>query len=130
MCRIKAFWVPILHTSLMLNMSDMDAAKCELSYPSLLPPSTNASQSCVHIVGHLMHLIHFTNKAAMMLPDYRFSLEECVYKAYLQTISTDHACTRVLQQSARAQWTEWEYTFPEVTKWCQLQKAIGPWERT
>lgn len=130
MCRIKAFWVPILHTSLMLNMSDMDAAKCELSYPSLLPPSTNASQSCVHIVGHLMHLIHFTNKAAMMLPDYCFSLEECVYKAYLQTISIDHACTRVLQQSARAQWTEWEYTFPEVTKWCQLQKAIGPWERT
>lgn len=66
----------------------MDAAKCELSDPSLLLPSTNASQSCVHIVGHLMNLIHFTKKAAVMLLDYHFSLEECVYKAYLQTIPT------------------------------------------
>lgn len=97
------------------QQSDMDAAKCELSDPSLLLPSTNASQSCMHIVGHLMHLIHFTKKAAVMLLDYHFSLEECVYKAYLQTTPMDHACTHALQCSARAQWTEWEYMFPEVT---------------
>lgn len=56
------------------QQSDMHAAKCELSYPFLLLPSTNASQSCVHIVGHLMYLIHFTNKTAVMLLDYLFSL--------------------------------------------------------
>lgn len=110
----------------------MNAAKRELSYPFLLLPSTTASQSCVHIVGHLMHLIHFTNKAAVMLLDYRFSLGLGVC---LQGLSADHAHRSCLH-SCSAAICEGRmdrvgiYVPKDHLVMPQLQRALGPWEQT
>lgn len=114
------------------QQSDMDADKCELSYLSLLPPSTNARQCYVHVVGHLMHLIHFTNKAAVMLLDYHFSLGLGVC---LQGLSPDHTHRLCLYSCSAA---ICEGTMDRVgihiprghLVMLQLQKAICPWEPT
>lgn len=113
------------------QQSDMDEAKCELPYPFLLLPSTSASQSCEHIVGHLMHLIHFTNKAAVMPLDYDFSLGLGVC---LQGLSPDHTHRSCLYSCSAA---IFEGTMDRVGIYVlrahlvmlQLQKAICPWEQ-
>lgn len=111
------------------QQSDMDATECVIFYPSLLLPSTNAGQSCVHIVGHLMHLIHFTNKATVVLLDYHFSL---VLGVCLQGLFPHHTqrphlypCSAVICEGTK---DKVEYMLPEVTRgvMLQLQKAICP----
>lgn len=119
--------------SLMLNNSqDMGADKCELSYLSLTPSSTNARQCYVHVVGHLMYLIHLTNKAAVRLLDYHFSLGLGVCLEGLSPDPTHRSCL----YSCSAAFCEGTMDRVGIQiprghlTMLQLQKAICPWEPT